>query len=273
MTLSFTLLHFFATGMHILAYFQAISSPPSRSREGQKAQQESFCRLFCQFFFCSDIVSKHFTPPSSSHYSLTKACKPFRSVQFLVKVIDSWFASYVLACSRLVWRISLFTKALTFQVPWAFGNVSILFLIAKIGISNEPDQIFFILFKISVQWSTLITICKSWFPVYFEFNLFSFQNLSQDYPGKEKCESAMKYIEKSRFGDKQFVRSLWNWLRWKAFFAAPTQRYLGQWWIICQLFQGMLLRWLSRDANFDPKIRSASTNWGYFGPNLARIKD
>ena len=32
---------------------------------------------------------------------------------------------------------------------------------------------------------------------------------------------AMKYIEKSRSGDKQFVRSLWNWLRWKAFFAAP----------------------------------------------------
>ena len=111
------------------------------------------------------------------------------------------------------------------------------------------------------------------FLVFFECNLFSFQNMSQDYVCKAKCKSAMKYIEKSRSGDKQFVRSLWNWLRWKAFFAAPTQRYLGQWWIICQLFQGMLLRWLSRDANFDPKIRSASTNWGYFGPNLARIKD
>ena len=37
---------------------------------------------------------------------------------------------------------------------------------------------------------------------------YAFQNMSQDYPGKVKCESAMKYIEKLRSGDKQFVRSL-----------------------------------------------------------------
>ena len=87
-----------------------------------------------------------------------------------------------------------------------------------------------------------------------------------------KSESAIEYIEISTWGDKQFVCSLWNRLRWKSVFAAHTQRYLGQWSIICRLFQGMLLRWLSRDANFGPKIRAATTNRGYFGPNLATSK-
>ena len=58
----------------------------------------------------------------------------------------------------------------------------------------------------------------------------------------------------------------------RAFLLPIPNDILGNDRSFAKLFQGMLLRWLSRDANFEPKIRAATTNRGYFGPNLATSK-